>query len=481
MVHYNSLTESHVRKVLSSFVLSTKYLFSHCDIFQWNGLNILPDKPNFGWQRTLAHVDKKFSGYTVTFGLPEKPRTKGNGFGQSSSELMMSIETNSEFDYPGYTLHPPYFKPIENFYSTHMNLTPSGLRVEKNGIAVFTDSTKESISLYPIDHQTIINRLLTYIGITGSISQAGLITKRIIEKLTDIDGARIFKIKGVRELMQKFPVQKCFSRSSATKQIWDEGRFKKYEELHIAPREKPLLTVDEVFDFLLEKEFLRAGLELKCTHCQLVNWFTLGKISDWWVCEYCGFSNQTSIQLKHKDCGSWKYRKSGLFAKDNNQEGAIPVILTLWRLLQQKGYEDIIYSPSLNMIVGQKPCEIDFVYFQRRTHDEDIATGIAECKSEYQEITAEDIHNILLIRDKFLNHSINCYPIFSKTSDTFKAEEITLFRDVQKKKIPMILFTNRDLEPYHLAETYDMEKLPNRHPTTLGELAWNSSTIYLSD
>ena len=42
-----------------------------------------------------------------------------------------------------------------------------------------------------------------YVQIKTNVSQAGLITKRIIENMGSLEGGRVFRIKGVRELFQK--------------------------------------------------------------------------------------------------------------------------------------------------------------------------------------------------------------------------------------------------------------------------------------
>ena len=45
----------------------------------------------------------------------------------------------------------------------------------------------------------------------------------------------------------------------------------------------------------------------------------------------------------------WKFRKGGLFAKDNNQEGAIPVIISLLTFNRIFHRHNLIYSTSLNL------------------------------------------------------------------------------------------------------------------------------------
>ena len=124
------------------------------------------------------------------------------------------------------------------------------------------------------------------------------------------------------------------------------------------------LTSNSAFDYLLKKGTLRAGLELICPNCNLDFWLALEALGHKVVCEYCGETFDSAPQLK--DRGDWRFRRSGLFGKDNHQEGAIPVVLTL----QQLGTNvdplsgARLFATSFNLSsTGAKisPCETDIV------------------------------------------------------------------------------------------------------------------------
>jgi hypothetical protein len=180
------------------------------------------------------------------------------------------------------------------------------------------------------------------------------------------------------------------------------------------------------------------------------------------------------LQLKTQ--GDWKFRKSGFFGKENNQEGAIPVILTLLIFLRLFDLHQFVYSTSLK--VREPKCEIDFslLHYLRRDH---IELGIGECKSQGGRIDEKDIGNLRMIHEKLWRKGINCYLIFSKTADSFLPEEIALFESLQKDLIPFVLFTNRELEPYNPYWEEERADLPHRYPLSLQELADNSHHIYL--
>src|SRR5260370_7935097 len=117
-----------------------------------------------------------------------------------------------------------------------------------------------------------------------------------------------------------------------------------------------------------------------------------------------------SIQLGNE--GHWRYRKSGVFAKDNNQEGAIPVLLTLLqfhRRLSNLGYG---YSTALKIKGEGIDCEADLFILQYGIGGE-VEVGIAECKSEGGFITPEDIHNFKSMPERLEKPETQCTLVFS--------------------------------------------------------------------
>lgn len=74
---------------------------------------------------------------------------------------------------------------------------------------------------------------------------------------------------------------------------------------------------------------------------------------------------------------------------------------------------------------------------------------------------------------------LDCSLIFAKTSDAFYDDEITLFRKLREEDVPVVLLTNREIEPYDPYLEKESDKLPIRHPFTLAELARNSEFSYL--
>lgn len=476
-VYYRS-SEDKVKEIIQTFQSKKRFIFGHCDEVSWNGLNIKPADFYFGWEHILASVDKSYDRYVVSVNLPEKKFIVDKDRDANWEQLAVSIDPIGELGYAEHTLKLPYIRQLNEFYSREIVFDPWKLRIEKDGIAEIIKVIDNSLFLYPISHQALIQKIFELAGLKSEISQAGLITKRIIEKLEGIDGGRVFKIEGVRKLLQDLKTDKSISRGEATKIIWNNEKFKNYEKLYIETRKKPNLTAQDVFDFLLKKDFLRAGLELICRHCKLSNWLSLQELDDVWTCNYCGDVNKTSLQLK--DRGDWKFRKSGLFARDNNQEGAIPVILTLLVFLRIFDPSKFVYSPSINLADNNISCEIDFCVLQYQRGDK-IQLGIGECKSS-SIIDQKDVDNLKFIRDKFNNLNIDCYLIFSKVAEKFEQSEIDLFKKLKEENIAVILLTNKELEPYHpYWEIEEVDTLPEKYALDMIGMARNSEYLYLRD
>jgi hypothetical protein len=253
------------------------------------------------------------------------------------------------------------------------------------------------------------------------------------------------------------------------------SQFKDHERLRIEPEIKP--TAENVFKFMLRKSLFQAGLDLHCSSCNLKNWFPVNDLKDTWTCQFCGHQEKIAVQLNSR--GDWCFRKSGLLAKDNNQEGAIPVILTLWRFMMSM-HEGAIYTPSLNLSIAGKACETDFCIINK-IRDGRTEIAIGECKSAGGKIDRNDVENLKLIWEKALSIGMPCYLVFAKSDGTFLPEEIELFKELKSKYIPVILLTNAELDFFGAYESLSEDVRKRLRPSfSLSDFAANSQLLYLS-
>jgi len=176
----------------------------------------------------------------------------------------------------------------------------------------------------------------------------------------------------------------------------------------------------------------------------------------------------------------WRFIRSGLFAKENNQEGAIPVIVSLLTLARIIDSHKLIYSTSLNL-KNSKKCEIDFCILQYQ-HGNEIQLGIGECKSEGQKLNQQNVDNLKQVQDDINKIGIDCYIIFAKTADSYEADEIQLFKSMRDENRKFVILTNRELEPYHpYWEIEEKDRLPEKYALDLMGMHRNSLFLYLSE
>jgi hypothetical protein len=90
------------------------------------------------------------------------------------------------------------------------------------------------------------------------------------------------------------------------------------------------------------------------------------------------------------------------------------------------------------------------------------------------------VENLKAAREKLTGIGLKCFLIFAKTVNDFYADEIQLFRQLRSEDIPLVLLTNKEVEPYEPYWADDQDKLPVRNPFTLAEMSRNSEFRYLN-
>ena len=168
-----------------------------------------------------------------------------------------------------------------------------------------------------------------------------------------------------------------------------------------------------------------------------------------------------------------------MFGKENNQEGSIPVSLTLQQLDTALSMHSIIYSTGLNLVLengDKKKCEIDFALL---TQDYDLRPKIAigECKTR-KPIEENCIKNLIEIADNINGKRIDVFIILAKLSE-FTPEEINLAKGAQGKyRKRVILLSTRELEPYHIYDNAKNEFEINKYSNSLEDLAEITHQLY---
>jgi len=454
----------------------------------WNGLNEHPIELKLSEKQIVASVDHtKYDTDQVNFQLPTLPTDGDDFYKHRRQHLAMHIRPLTEFAYEDSTLKLPNLPDLNNWYSHKIAFASDDVRVKEDGLVIVVDTYDASKSLYPISNDEIIKKLFERAGIKAEDSQAGLITKKVIEQMGGLEGCRVFKIPGVRKLIRSLGQNDLIIRSTAKQIIrdidpeTDVSSFVAHQDLHIQARTRPVLTPDETFDYMLRLGMFQAGLKLTCPSCQLKPWLAIDKLHINAKCEYCGASVEIISQLKDRD---WHFRKSGLFGADNNQEGAIPVILALHLMSHLSSSDQFSHTTALKLDAPSEglDCETDLVVLGRSRSvmgEDHLAIAIGEMKSNSDTINDNDIANLMDTKRMLDKSGLKTYLVFGKTA-SFTHDEIERFKQLSESDVDLILFTDQELNHYNLSAYYHtLDDLPQSYAHTFDDLAANSKHLYL--
>jgi hypothetical protein len=266
------------------------------------------------------------------------------------------------------------------------------------------------------------------------------------------------------------------------------------------------ISTEQVFETMLERNLIQAGVEVRCPKCSLKAWLSLKDVGALYACEFCQestklvettepieFATTTNgvKEVKKIDGTRWYYKLSGLLGKDDKQQGAIPVILTLQHL-SNRMHDSIggtnVISTALDLEYdknGVKQCgETDLVVFDlnHRWGKEDFEILLGECKTG-KAISRAQIDRLVEVKELLEKSGIKCHLVFSKTKGTFSTAEIGHFKRLVAADIRPLLFTANELERWwdeykNFKVSRPGFKLPHEHPFTFSELADNSVYVY---
>ena len=425
----------------------------------WNGHNVKAPYMYFSEGSALAAIGEDSTGSPqVSFQLPPKPFNEDTKL--YDQHLVVSIDPGiGLFGNERATLQTPYAPQLNEYYGRQYYFEWDKARVEPEGMGIISNASRSDLSLHALDIVELVKRVFSVAGIVAQPSKPGLIASRLIQQMGGLQGCRVFKIGGVRKLLETYGPDTSFSRQCALSTIGKGDSasgilpISEYKDLFIEQRPyRTELTSHDVFSYLLKKGVYRTGMEFDCPSCRLEFWCSLDDVRTELACEYCGHRFNVSPYLRDKYV--WRYRRSGLFGRADNQEGAIPVILTIQQLHTTFHSRELLYAPAMTLeskSISISKCETDFVTLSKCPLDGKIDITIGECKTRKQ-ISDDDVSNLQSIADAFPSEQFNVYIIFSKLN-SFSLEELARARRLNSEyQRRVILFTDREIEPYHLYE-----------------------------
>jgi hypothetical protein len=441
----------------------------------WNGLNIRPPRVHFEVHSVLGTVDEAEKSISVSFSLPSKRFSE-----TAETQYQHAIATSRPLIDPQPavgTFHLPYLPQLNQFYGLRAGpFDPFSARIEPDGLGTIVRLDQSHLSLQGVPPSQLLAEIFRLGGMSTKQSAAGRIATRIIHHMGGLEECRVFKIRGVRDLLHEFVASKSFTHGQALARI---GRdFEAYKRLFIEPREETDLTPQGVFLHLVRKRILRTGVELECPNCVLNDWYSLSDLAEEVECPFCGKTIESGPQLRD---GLWHYRVSGLFARTRDQEGAIPVVLALLqslRCLQMRGMTwltgmDLRWTDSGKQI----DAETDLVVLTRNYEDgPEILLG--ECKTN-KEVEAEQIDRLLAVARRCSDLRVKTFVMFAKAGSQFSPRELELIDMRQTIDLNFILLGPSELEPYSPYENIKSDKIRSGLPHTLEDWAARSRHLYL--
>jgi len=395
-----------------------------------------------------------------------------------------------------HTLHLPYVPELNEFVARKMLHHYSRLRLEPGRLGIVIDAADEHASLSAMAVSDLFEQVFKLAGYRAKPSASGLLTKQLIAQLGNLQGARVFKVPGVRRLLKQHGPTQGFTLKTATeeirRQVTDDTSFGEFQNIYIEPRERDeQLTPRAVFEYMTAKGLFRIGYELTCPHCQMPSWTALDHVRQKIQCEMCGKDYDATRQLmaeKHY------YRRSGVLGKEANNLGAVPVTLTLQQLETNlmRGLSEQVYSTSVeltpNIEGASAEAEVDFVWMTT----ERLSSGTAElilgeCKDRGKDpddprggdtITQADVERIRKVADAFPKNRFDVYILISKLAP-FTSNEVAAAKTLNSQyHNRVILLTPDELEPYHI---YDRLSDPLKRHARGGsaqQLAATTAMIY---
>lgn len=446
----------------------------------WNGRDLRVPVMAFGTAETLASIDNDGQRPSVSFSLPDRPIATASIF--DGQAYVVSVETGRDpVSDERFTLQLPYVPELNQFYGGSIFYPREAVRAEPGSIGLVVSASMRHLSLNAIETSRLFNAIFDSVGIATAPSPAGLVCTGLLRQMGGIGGCRVFRVGGVRTLIEKYDPDRSFSKSNATQIIHGMGGphpIENYKTLHIEPmRFGQDLSSSAVFAHLLAKELFRPGLKLDCPNCRLDFWRSLDEVGTRNACEYCGHVFNLAPQLKDRD---WAFRRSGLFGRRDNQQGAIPVALTLQQLSDIYALDPQHYATATLLEpkgADIAACETDFLFLAPRHRGHRIELAIGECKTRGA-IEEKDVDNLLRVANAFPKDRFDVFIVFAKLCD-FDEEEIDLIKRVNAGgEQRAILLTERELEPLFIYERTSELFEVNTTPMSLADLAEATVAIF---
>jgi hypothetical protein len=331
-----------------------------------------------------------------------------------------------------------------------------------------------SIHLRPVATTDFFNAIFREAGLEAEASEPGQYAEQIIKKMGSLHGdCRVFKIRGVREILDKLGDGSCLQKGNmfniVTSLAQDEHgqnwREELYSDLILRTGQSVPLRFSSIFDVLLEKRILRPGFEFKCTNCFKKDWYHVSEFAEDYTCRYC-FTPQPVNFASIRD---WQYKADGLFRIPDGALGSVAVILSLWLFENFSGSGRFATSRNLRASDTGSRYEVDYAYIvMGGTFDTSYELVLGQA-TRFSDFTDDDMRRMAEIAEHF---SKKPYLAFSTLRDRYSEKDKTRLRNLANQGYGVIALTREELDPYDFHLRF--ERSPHRYASRLRELCENT-------
>ena len=189
----------------------------------------------FGEASSLGVFGTENGKTKASFSLSDKPFSGNRWFYTEHLVASVSLFGGDEQQ----TFHPPYVPELNEFFARAMHFHYNKFRVEPERLGIIITASDHNSFLYALPVPALVEELLGMAGLLATLSPGGKITRQLISRLGGVDGARVFKIPGVRRLLKQYGPTQAFTKSAALSLIGGpdpnnpQAKFKDYEDLYI--------------------------------------------------------------------------------------------------------------------------------------------------------------------------------------------------------------------------------------------------------
>jgi hypothetical protein len=452
----------------------------------WDGYNIRPVRPKFSaWHReVVSSYNETEDRATAAFALPDRPYDDDDPLALDQRYVVTVDAEQYGAGLDDRTFATPFVPTLNEFYGRNFYGSYDHARAEpgsfgRGAIGIISTVGKQQLAISAIRIHDWVKAFFGPFGVEVERSEPGRRCSRLIRQMGGLQGCQVFKVRGARDLIAQYSPDQSFTRGAAETRIGNRDpqtgrmRFTQYEDLYIQPRAQGRLTPVEVFQYLTGKGVFRVGLEFTCPTCELPSWIQLDDIATLSTCLYCGNRFDVTGQLKDRD---WRYRRSGIFGRDDNQLGGIPVALALQQLEIALHDSLLMYTTALNFqspAGAIEPCEADFVGVvagAEGINEAPVQILFGEAKT-HGAFDAVDVRKMGRLADAVPCDLADAFIMFAKT-DAFTEDEIRLAQTINDQcRNRVILWSREELEPYDVYERSEARLGQRQYATTLTDMA----------